>query len=190
MTSTQKIISYGLGSAAVALGGAFVGVFKTEWGFRSFLDIVYGEREDIISVEPADLARELEADRPPLLLDARTPEEYSVSHLRNAQLANPATFDFDELYDVDRDRAIVAYGSIGNRSHSIVERLREQGFTNVRTLYGGIFLWYNQGRPVYRGSTLVDQIHPYNWFWALFLTRGDKRSVHPHTDEVPVWGRW
>ncbi len=190
MTSTRKIISIGIGSALLTLGGAMFTLFRTEFGFRSFLDLVYGDRDSIPTIDPEVLAAELQGSNPPLLLDARTPEEYAVSHLRNAQLANPATFDIDELYDVDRDRAIVVYCSVGYRSQSIVERMRDHGFTNVRDLNGGLFLWYNQGRAVYRGSTPVDQIHPYNGFWSLFITRGGRETMAAHQDEVPVWSRW
>ena len=86
MKTYQKILAYTLGSAALVGGGLALFMTKTGRGFRAFLDAMYDrEFPDVTMVMPDSLATELAGKRPPLLLDTRTPEEYAVSHLRNAQ---------------------------------------------------------------------------------------------------------
>ncbi len=177
MKTYQKILAYTLGSAALVGGGLALFMTKTGRGFRAFLDAMYDrEFPDVTMVMPDSLATELAGKRPPLLLDTRTPEEYAVSHLRNAQFINAPSFSLDDVDDIDRDREIVVYCSIGHRSSEIARRMAGYGFTNVRNLYGGIFLWYNQDRPVYDGTRRVDRLHPYNWLWGQFVTRAGKTS--------------
>jgi rhodanese-related sulfurtransferase len=170
MTRFKKILAYSLGAVGLVGAGAFLALTKTGRGFRFALDRLYeGEYPDITTVEPRRLAEELAGERPPLLLDTRAPEEFSISHLGNAQLADAATFDPDDVDDVDHDRPIVVYCSVGHRSGLVARRLKELGFTNVRNLYGGIFLWYNEGYPVYCDMRPVDRIHPYNAVWGQFI---------------------
>ena len=185
MTKLGRYLAYGIGSTLVVGGAAFLYLFKTRGGYETFLDALYSrEFSDIPLIRPENLAAEMEGAEPPLLLDVRTPEEYGVSHIRNAQLANPATFDIDDFDDVDRDRTIVLYCSIGYRSGLLTRELLERGFTDVRNLYGGIFLWYNNGMPVYCGSRLVEQIHPYKAIWGQFITRSGKVEKSGEREEA------
>jgi rhodanese-related sulfurtransferase len=105
----------------------------------------------------------------PILLDTRPPEEYRVSHLQGARRLDPDATTFPMLNGVPRDTLIVAYCSVGYRSSGIVERLQEAGFTNVYNLKGSIFRWANEGRPVYRDSQPVKQVHPYDRVWGQLL---------------------
>jgi rhodanese-related sulfurtransferase len=183
MTRFRKIVAFSLGAASVLGLGAFFALTKTGKGFRWALDQLYDrEFPDITTVDPRHLADELASDRPPLLVDTRAPEEFAISHLANAQLANVATFDLDDVDDIDRSRPIVVYCSIGQRSGHVARRLKGMGFTNVRNLYGGIFLWYNEGYPVYSDMRQVDRIHPYNAAWGQFITRQGKTTDIEHTD--------
>ena len=116
-----------------------------------------------------DLAAWLsDADRSqPLLLDARTLEEYQVSHLSHAQLV---TEDLKDLVDtVDREKPIVVYCSVGYRSSAIARRLNSLGYQNVFNLSGSIFQWVNENRPVNSQGKIVTQVHPYNKFWQYLL---------------------
>jgi rhodanese-related sulfurtransferase len=105
----------------------------------------------------------------PLLLDARSPEEYAVSHLPGARRVNPDTSSFPALDTLPRDTAIVVYCSVGYRSARVAAHLRNEGFTNVANLRGSIFRWANEGRPVVRGDSTVRAVHPYNDTWGTLL---------------------
>ena len=64
---------------------------------------------------------------------------------------------------------IVTYCSVGYRSAGVAQRLRAAGFTQVYNLEGSLFRWANEGRPLYRGDTLVHQVHPYDRVWGTLL---------------------
>jgi 3-mercaptopyruvate sulfurtransferase SseA len=52
--------------------------------------------------------------------------------------------------------------------------LQQAGFTNVKNLYGGIFQWMNEKKPVYNHKGLTQQVHPYSRSWGIWLQRGEK----------------
>jgi rhodanese-related sulfurtransferase len=115
-------------------------------------------------------ARLADSTRPrPLLLDARSPEEYDVSHLPGARRVDPTADSLPHLDTLSRERPIVVYCSVGYRSARVAARLQEQGFTDVRNLEGSIFRWANEGRPVVRNGPPVDAVHPYNATWGTLL---------------------
>lgn len=114
----------------------------------------------------------------PLLLDARSKEEFAVSHLAGARRVDPSATTFPSLDSLDRDTPIVVYCSVGYRSSRIVKRLREKGFTNASNLRGSIFRWANEGRPVVRNGTPVRAVHPYDETWGVLLQE-NLRAYHP-----------
>ena len=105
----------------------------------------------------------------PLLLDARSPEEYAVSHLPGARRVAPSADSIAGLDTLSRERPIVVYCSVGYRSARVTAHLRDQGFSNVHNLKGSIFRWANEGRSVMRGDTSVQAVHPYNSTWGTLL---------------------
>ncbi|MFP4228349.1 MAG: rhodanese-like domain-containing protein [Salinivenus sp.] len=113
----------------------------------------------------------------PLLLDARSPEEYAVSHLPDAHRVDPEADSFPALDTLSRERPIVVYCSVGYRSARVTAQLRDQGFTDVRNLEGSIFRWANEGRPVVRDGTPVEAVHPYDRTWGTLLND----SLHRRT---------
>ncbi|MBC8082525.1 MAG: rhodanese-like domain-containing protein [Hymenobacter sp.] len=130
-------------------------------------------RKTVPVVRPAQLAATLrKKPETVLLLDTRTPVEYRVSHLRGARLVNYDSFGESTFSDLPRNRTVVVYCSVGYRSERVGERLAALGFRDVRNLYGGIFQWVNEGRPVYDARGLTKNIHPYSSLWSLWLKSG------------------
>ena len=122
-------------------------------------------------ISTAELAAWLEDGhrKPPLLLDARTLEEYAVSHLPHAHLVS---LDVQELIDSTQlfpSTPIVTYCSVGYRSALLAHRLQQEGYEQVVNLEGSLFAWFNENRPVCQNGQQVGQIHPYNRFWSLWL---------------------
>jgi len=105
----------------------------------------------------------------PILLDARSSEEYAVSHLRGAHRVDPDADAYPALDTLAADAPIVVYCSVGYRSAGVAQALRNQGFTNVANLDGSIFRWANEGRPVYREGRPVAAVHPYDATWGRLL---------------------
>ena len=115
------------------------------------------------ALTPQELAAWLEQPQPPLLLDARKPAEYQVSHLPNARLLP------DDLSGVaELQPPVVVYCSVGYRSAKAVAALQALGL-EAFNLEGSIFAWANAGYPVYRGAEPVAQVHPYNPLWGKLL---------------------
>jgi len=110
---------------------------------------------------------------PPVLLDARAPEEYAVSHLRGALLAPNLAAAWAALAGRPKGVEVVVYCSVGYRSAALAESLQEAGYKGVRNLEGSIFQWANEGRPVYRGdgnnARPVHAVHPFNRRWGRLL---------------------
>lgn len=108
----------------------------------------------------------------PLLLDARTLEEYQVSHLLNAKPVPDKLEDLVEL-ETNCSTPIVVYCSVGYRSAAIARRLQAIGYQNVFNLDGSIFQWVNENRRVYREGKQVNKVHPYSKFWQYLLCDRD-----------------
>jgi rhodanese-related sulfurtransferase len=128
----------------------------------------------------AQRLRDTTATRP-VLLDARSPEEYAVSHLPEAQRVSPDADPIAGLDTLSRETPVVVYCSVGYRSARITSRLQKQGFTNVANLKGSIFRWANEGRTVVRDGNPVRTVHPYDDTWGRLLND----DLHASSENVP-----
>ncbi|WP_201983876.1 rhodanese-like domain-containing protein [Hymenobacter rubidus] len=126
------------------------------------------------TVSAAALAQELKAPAAPVLLDARTPAEYRVSHLAGAHFVNFDSIATETFETLDREQPVVVYCSVGVRSERLGERLQALGFRKVRNLYGGLFEWVNEGYPVCTAQGPTTNVHPYSKWWSPWLKRGRK----------------
>jgi rhodanese-related sulfurtransferase len=131
-------------------------------------------RNTVPTVTPAALLRELSRPVPPVLLDARAPAEFKVSHLRGARFVNYDSIATEQFAGLDRAQPVVVYCSVGYRSERLGERLHALGFRQVRNLYGGLFEWVNEGYPVYNAQGRTNNVHPYSALWGMWLERGHK----------------
>ena len=109
----------------------------------------------------------------PVLLDARTFEEYQISHLDHAKLV-PENLENLTTEGIDRTTPIVVYCSVGYRSSAIASRLASLGYQNLFNLSGSIFQWVNENRPVYRQGKPVTAVHPYQKLWQHLLIKPRK----------------
>lgn len=110
-----------------------------------------------------------------VLIDARSEEEFSVSHIHGARFADYSSFKPQQLKQVDANDTIVVYCSVGYRSERVGEQLQKAGFKHVYNLYGGIFNWKNKGGTVLdmQGQP-TERMHTYNYNWSKFLEKGEK----------------
>src|SRR3954467_631612 len=88
----------------------------------------------------------------PVLLDARTEDEFRVSRLKGAVRIDPYRPSLRPLRGFRNDSPIVVYSSAGYRGAGVAGWLRRAGYTNIQNLSGGIFAWANEGRPIFRGK--------------------------------------
>ncbi len=133
---------------------------------------------------PAALAARMARGERVVLLDARTADEYAVSHLRGARRVEPGASAAQiaaALADVSPNAPVVVYCSVGWRSADVAARLRDTGRSNVENLRGSIFRWAGEGREVVTGApgreTVVRVVHPFDRTWGRLLRRDLRAPV-------------
>ena len=96
-------------------------------------------RKDISVTEAHDW---LQSDNAPILLDVRTPEEYSEGHIEGATLIdyNDSSFD-SEIDKLDKDATYLIYCRSGGRSGKAVHKMIGTGFKDVTNMEGGYNAW-------------------------------------------------
>ena len=93
-------------------------------------------------------ADKLKNTEKPQLLDVRTPEEFGVEHLENADNVNGNSPDFaTKAAQYDKSKPIFVYCKVGGRSAQAADKLVAMGFTEVYNLEGGIMKWTTAGMP-------------------------------------------
>ena len=113
-----------------------------------------------------------------VVLDSREKEEFDVSHLKDATFVGYNNFDINSTLKKlpkDKTTAIVVYCSLGVRSEKIAKKIKDQGYSNVYNLYGGIFEWKNKNLQVQ--DTLgnsTEKVHAFNKHWGKWLKKGEK----------------
>jgi rhodanese-related sulfurtransferase len=162
------------GRRAIAAGlRRLVWPLLIRWIRRRFPDVA------VISCE--ELADRLAGEGPvPLLIDARGPEEFALSHLAGARRL--AETDALGAAGLARQTAIVVYCSVGYRSARLARSLRQAGFTDVRNLEGSLFRWANLGLPLAGAGSGRTRVHPFHPCWGLLLEPEPPGTGDPHPD--------
>ena len=93
-------------------------------------------------VTPRAVRDKLQAGEPFTLLDVRRPDEHAVARIESSTLL-PMQELGQRLGEIEsmRDQPIVVFCHAGVRSMRVTQALRQQGFTNVFSMAGGIDLW-------------------------------------------------
>jgi len=93
------------------------------------------------------------------LLDVRTADEYKSGHIAKALQAdwkNQAEFT-ERTKSLDKNKTVLIYCLGGGRSKAAAAWMRENGFTNVLELDGGMNAWKQNNKPV-EGATNTPQM--------------------------------
>lgn len=100
------------------------------------------------TLEVKAYAEKLKATEKPQLLDVRTPQEFSVDHLENADNVNVNSTDFaSKVAAYDKTKPIFVYCKVGGRSAQAADKLAELGFKEIYNLEGGIMKWTASEMP-------------------------------------------
>ena len=99
------------------------------------------------------------SDRPPLLIDVRSPTEFNggYGHIPNARSIPVLELEskFEDL-DSFKEKEIVTMCPGGGMSLVAVEILAKAGFRDVKSLKGGTDLWHKKGYPT--TTSQIDEI--------------------------------
>lgn len=93
-----------------------------------------------------------------IILDMRTPSEYSGGHIQNAVNMNyystTLSADLDAL---DKNKIYLLYCAAGSRSTATFNLMKSKHFRELYNMLGGISQWISLGYPVVTGTTEVDK---------------------------------
>jgi rhodanese-related sulfurtransferase len=123
---------------------------------KSLKDLVADAKTRIREISASDTAAAAKQDPRLLIVDVREPAEWMEGHIPGALLVPrgmlEAKADLDypnrEPRLADRQQAIVLHCASGGRSALAADVLQAMGFTNVRSMAGGIAAWKEQGLPI------------------------------------------
>jgi rhodanese-related sulfurtransferase len=136
--------------------------------YRTLLSTLYDS--DFPTIGPAELSSLAGFQ----ILDTREKEEFEVSHLEGAKWVGFDTFELENVSDLDKNKPVLVYCTVGARSQDIGKRLTSAGFTKVYNLYGGIIHWSNESMPLYTKGLPTNQVHTYSRSWGIWLEKGQK----------------
>ena len=93
-----------------------------------------------------EVSKLLKDPSPPKLIDVREQAEWDIVHLQGATLLTQDVLD-EMMNGWDKSAPIVCYCHHGMRSLSAAGFLTQQGFSNVRSMRGGIDAWAREIDP-------------------------------------------
>lgn len=95
------------------------------------------------------------------ILDVRKASEFGSGHLKSALQADwtDKTQFFDRIQYLDKNRPVYIYCLVGGRSAAAAAWMRDNGFSKVIELSGGINAWKMAGKEV-EGQQYVKQMTP------------------------------
>jgi len=102
-----------------------------------------------------------------VIIDVRTPEEFTEEHIENAINLDYRSETFhDELNTLDRDKAYLIYCATGIRSGSTLDMMAELDFSEVYNMSGGINQWKAEELPTIQETPaqIIESITPQEAF--------------------------
>ena len=101
---------------------------------------------DVPSVDVEELRDLLATPQPPLVVDVREQKEADICRIPGSVLIPIGSLP-ERLGELPKDRKIVVHCHHGGRSSRAVAYLREQGYSHVFNLKGGIHGWSQRIDP-------------------------------------------
>ena len=97
-------------------------------------------------IDPVEVKKKQDRGETFLLLDVREPHEYQIARIPGSTLI-PLGQLSARLSELDKDAEIVAHCKMGGRSQQAVDLMKQNGFSNVRNMTGGITAWSDKVDP-------------------------------------------
>jgi rhodanese-related sulfurtransferase len=121
-----------------------------------FLALVETVLPRVREIDRAEVAAKLERREAFQLLDVREESDYAVDHLPGARHLGKGILERDiEVTVPDPAAEIVVYCGGGYRSALAADSLQRMGYTNVRSMAGGIRGWREDERPLEAGAPVA-----------------------------------
>jgi thioredoxin len=110
-------------------------------------------QQGITKLGPSEFKTEYESDKNGVLLDVRTPSEYSGGHISKSLNIDWNSDNAETmLKSLDPNKTYYVYCLSGGRSASAVNFMKEAGFKDIVELKGGIMKWRASNLPEEKGE--------------------------------------
>ena len=114
----------------------------------SFISLIACNDISSQRVSAEDFYTKLVDDNSAIIIDVRTPAEFSKGHLRNALNINWFDENFESQVEIlSRERPVFIYCLSGGRSAKALDKISGMGFKNSYELDGGILEWRKNNYP-------------------------------------------
>jgi len=166
MTMNTKMIPVILISIVAILGIGYF--FRTNMSNTSMMSGEEHHEDEMVEnheIYPGDAADKIKNKEDIILLDVRTPEEYEEVHLENALLLPVQELSAQSLANIGlgedaKDKEIIIYCRSGARSKTAYDIMRSLGYTNIKSVSGGMIHWEEDQYPFtevgkYTGSHMI-----------------------------------
>ncbi|MGC9998579.1 MAG: molybdopterin-synthase adenylyltransferase MoeB [Bryobacteraceae bacterium] len=97
-------------------------------------------------IDPVAVKARLDSGEDFQLIDVREPQEYQICNIPQARLIPLGELP-KRLHELDRSRPVVVHCKTGGRSAKAADLLRQNGFTGVLNMTGGILAWSDKVDP-------------------------------------------
>jgi rhodanese-related sulfurtransferase len=114
---------------------------------------------------PSLLAKELafilkeESKEKIAIIDARSKEEYDVSHINKSRRVGYEDFSIERIWMVSRDARVIVYSANKTRSTIVAQYFKLMGFSDVQVLEDGLIGWKNERNEIYDANGTTNKIH-------------------------------
>lgn len=101
------------------------------------------QNEDITDITPEEAFGMIKMNNSNLvIIDIRTPAEYSEGHIEGAENIDYNSFDFEEtLEEMDKNKKYILYCRSGSRSSNSCYIMKNLGFHDIYNIKGGMDAW-------------------------------------------------
>lgn len=103
--------------------------------------------EQLEQTSPQQLAARLDNEGV-RVIDVRTPAEWDSGRIAQAEHVPLSDILMDQFPEAQKDEALVLQCGSGYRSNIAASILRQAGYSQVKSLAGGVFAWSNAGLPL------------------------------------------
>jgi phage shock protein E len=103
----------------------------------------------VVTNVQTQVAAKLVAEGKVIVLDVRTPEEFSEGHIAGATNINFMAKDFaTRIATLDTNKVYLVHCASGGRSRRCLPQLKQLGLKQIYHLDGGFSAWEEAGKPV------------------------------------------
>lgn len=112
-----------------------------------FQKLVADAKQRINEISPADAQRQTDGEGA-LLIDVREESDWREVHAKGARHLSRGIIELEiEEMAPDLNQPIICYCGGGSRSALVADNLQKMGYTNVKSMAGGMGAWKEAGLP-------------------------------------------